>query len=359
MLVDQSAKSLRGKTALGTDRTSSGTTTKADMALRAISFTCVAVAALTMAAVGNGFTADFPQRPMRFIVPLPPGGGIDIVARIIGEELEKGLGQRIVIENKPGAAGTLGTNLVARAVPDGYTMLLGSFGPLAASPTLSKNLSYDPTKDFVPVSLLATFPNVLLVNSSSPFKSVQDIIAFAKANPGQLDYGSSGVGTPPHLAMELLKQLAQIDVRHIPYNGGPPALNDLVGGRIQLMFINILTAAPFVKSGQLRALAVSTPARSPLLPDVPTMAEASGLPEFSINEWVGLLLPTGTPIAVVDRLHAEVVKVSNAVDTREKLSMRGVELTSSTPDEFASFMGAEITKWRGVILAGGIVPAEK
>jgi tripartite-type tricarboxylate transporter receptor subunit TctC len=328
------------------------------MVFRVISFTCFTLAVLTMAAIGNGFGAAYPQRQMRLIVPLPPGGGIDIVARFIGEELEKGLGQGIVIENKPGAAGTLGTNLVAKAAPDGYTMLLGSFGPLIASPTLSKNLPYDPTKDFSPVSLLGTFPNVLLVNSSSPFKSVKEIITFTKANPGQLNYGSSGVGTPPHLAMELFKQMAQVNMMHIPYNGGPPALNDLIGGRIQLMFINILTAVPFVDSGQLRALAVSTLARSPLLPNVPTMAEASELPEFSINEWVGLLLPAGTPIAVVNKLHAEVVKVLSSTDARKKLSIRGVEPTTSTPDEFASFIRAEITKWRRVIRAAGIVPFE-
>jgi tripartite-type tricarboxylate transporter receptor subunit TctC len=308
-----------------------------------------------MAAIGNGFAAAYPQRPMRLIVPLPPGGGIDIVARIMGEELEKGLGQRIVIENKPGAAGTLGTNLVAKATPDGYTMLLGSFGPITASPILSKNLPYDPTKDFSPVSLLGTFPNVLLVNSSSPFKSVKQIITFAKANPGQLNYGSSGVGTPPHLAMELFKQMAQINVMHIPYNGGPPALNDLIGGRIQLMFINILTALPFIKSGQLRALAVSTPARSPLLPDVPTMAEATELSEFSINEWAGLLLPAQTPTAVVDRLHAEVVRVLSSTDAHKQLSIRGVEPTTSTPAEFASFIRSEITKWRRVIRAAGVL----
>lgn len=324
------------------------------MVTRLTSFIRVTLVALAMTGVGNGFAAAYPERPMRLIVPFPPGGGIDIVARIIGQELAAGLGQQTVFDNRPGASGTLGTDLAAKATPDGYTMLLGSFGPLTSGPSLYKNLPYDPAKDFSPVSLLVFFPNVLLVNPSSPFKSVNEIITRAKASPGQLNYASSGIGSPPHLSMELFKAAAQLDIVHVPYKGGPLALNDLLGGRVNMMFINTLTAVPFVKSGKLRALAITAPSQSPVFPNVPTMAEAGELPGFSANDWVGLLLPAGAPTAVVKKLNAEVVRVLTSTDASKKLSARGAEPVTSTPGEFASFIRAEIAKWGRVIRDAGI-----
>ena len=316
----------------------------------------VALVAFIATDMGKCFSASYPERPMRIIVALPPGGGVDIVARIIGQELAETLGQQVVIDNRPGAAGTLGTNLAAKASPDGYTMLFGSVGPLTSSPSLVKDLPYDPTKDFAPVSLLASFPNVLLVNPASPLKSVNEIIIRARSTSGQLIYASSGVGTPPHLAMELFKAMVQVKITHVPYKGGPPALNDLLGGRVDLMFINILTATPFVTSGKLSALAVTTLSRSPVLPNVPTMAEAGELSGFSVQEWVGMLLPARTPIEVVNKLNAEVIKILAATRTSRKLIALGAEPITCTPVEFASFIKAEIIKWRTVIRDAGILP---
>lgn len=316
-------------------------------------FFAAAACSHSLGAVPGGY----PERPLRLIVPFPPGGGIDIVARILGQELTVALGQPTVFDNRPGASGTLGTTLAAKATPDGYTMLVGSFGPLTSGPSVYKNLAYDPVKDFSPVSLLVFFPNVLLVHPSSPLKSVHDIITSAKASPGRLNYASSGIGSPPHLAMELFKAAAQLEIVHVPYKGGPIALNDLLGGRVNMMFINTLTAVPFVRGGKLRALAVTAPSRSPVFPDVPTMAEAGELPGFAASDRVGLLLPAGAPAAVVKKLNAEVVRALTSTDASAKLSQRGAEPVTSIPGEFASFMRTELAKWRKVIRDAGI-PAQ-
>lgn len=295
----------------------------------------------------------YPTKPVRFIVPFPPGGGVDIVARTLASPITEALGQQVVVDNRPGAAGTVGTDLAAKATPDGYTMILGSVGPLAFSPSLSRKLAYDPVKDFAPVTLVASLPNVLLVNPSSPFRTVKDVIAVAKAKPRQLNYASAGSGTPPHLAMELFKSMANIDIVHVPYKGGPPALTDLMGGRVQLMFINILTALPFIQTGKLRALAVTTADRSLVLPDLLTMAEAGDLPGFAANDWFGILVPAGTPKRIVARLNREIVAILKRPEIRSRLSGQGAKPLANTPEEFAAFIKAEIVKWGKVIKASG------
>ena len=299
--------------------------------------------------VTDALSAPYPVKPLRLIVPFPPGGGLDIVARIVAKEMSEGLKQQIVIDNRPGAGGRLGTDLAAKASPDGYTLLLGSVGPLAFAPTLYKTLPYDPAKDFSPVSLMASLPNVLLVNSSSSMTSVKDIVARAIANPDKLNYASAGAGTPPHLAMELFKSTAKIKLVHVPYKGGPPALNDLLGGQVDLMFINILTALPHVNSGKLKALAVSTTHRVHILPTVPTMEDAGDLSGFAANDWFGLLLPAGVPTDIVHRLNAEVVRTIMSREVSSKLTNQGAEPVTTSPEEFTHYIKAEIAKWRQVI----------
>lgn len=302
---------------------------------------------------GGAYAQEFPTRPLRLLVPFPPGGGVDIVARIIGQHLSEALSQQVVIDNRPGAAGTLGTDIAAKATADGYTLILGSVGPVAFAPTLYRKLPYDSSRDFSPISLVAVLPNVLLANPGSPFKRVKELIALAKDRPGQLNYASAGSGTPPHLAMELLKSMAGVNIVHVPYKGGPPALNDLLGGRVQAMFINILTALPFVRTGKLRALAVSTAERSPVLAGVPTVAEAADLPGFAANDWFGILAPAGTPKKVVAKLNSRIVRIMNTPEVRSKLAGQGAEPTSNAPEEFAAFIRTEIDKWAAVIKTAG------
>lgn len=301
----------------------------------------------------NAICATYPARPMRLIVPFPPGGGVDIVARIIAREMSDSLQQQMVVDNRPGAAGTLGTDLVAKATPDGYTLLLGSVGPLAFSPSLYRKLPYEP-KDFAPVSSLVSLPNVLLASPASSLSSVSEVVSRAKANPEKLSYGSAGAGTPPHLAMELFKSSAKLKIVHVPYKGGPPALNDLMGGRIQLMFINILTALPYVNSGRLKALAVTTTARSQVLPDVPTMSEAGNLPGFAANDWFGLLLPAGAPKPIVRTLNTHVANAVGSPAVASRLASQGAEPFTSSPEQFAQFIEAEIRKWGKVIREAAI-----
>lgn len=299
------------------------------------------------------FAADYPERPLRLIVPFPSGGGVDIVARLISQPLIESLKTPIVVDNRPGAAGTLGTDLAAKATPDGYTLLLGSVGPLAFSPTLYRKLPYNPARDFAPISLMVVLPNVLLTAPAAPFRTVKELIAVAKKRPGQVNYASAGSGTPPHLAMEMFKSMAGVNIVHVPYKGGPPALNDLMGGRVQVMFINILTALPFVQAERLRALAVSTAARSPVLPEVPTMEEAGSLPGFAANDWFGIVVPAGTPKPIIARLNRELVEILNTPAVRSRLSGQGATAVTNTPEEFSEFIKTETAKWAKVIEAAG------
>ena len=302
----------------------------------------------------SAFAQSYPARPIRMIVAYPPGGGTDIVGRMMGQKLGENLGQTVVVDNRGGATGNIGTEIAARATADGYTLLMGNVAPNAINVSLFKKLPFDPVKDFAPVSLVAVTPNILVVQPSSPVKTVKDLIALAKSKPGTLNFPSAGVGSSSHLAGEMLKSMAGIDMVHVPYKGGGPALVALLSGQVQLMFATLPAAMPHVKSGKLRPVAVTTSHRSQALPELPTIAE-SGVPGYEAATWYGLLAPAGTPKAIVDRLHAEIVKIL-ATDTRQRLAAQGFEPAGTTPAEFAGYIKSEIVKWGKVIKDAGIRP---
>jgi tripartite-type tricarboxylate transporter receptor subunit TctC len=297
-------------------------------------------------------TAAYPTKPVRILVPFPAGGAVDIVARTLGDELGKRWGQSVVIENRPGAGGTLATQAAATSAPDGYALILVATGH-ALNPHFYAKLPYDSFADFTPITLVGSSPNMLLVRSDSPFRSVRDVLAGARQRPGYLSYGHAGNGTSPHLAGELLKYLAKVDIAAIPYKGGAPSLNDLIGGHVPLTFNNIPESIAHVKGGTVRALGVTSAARSPVLPDVPTIAEA-GVPDYDTGVWWGFLGPAGLPADVKAKLAndcADVVKLPTVV---ERLKSLGATPIGSTPDEFADFMRAEHEKWGPIIKAAGI-----
>ena len=295
----------------------------------------------------------WPARPVRLIVPYAAGAGInDIMARMVGQHLGPGLGQSVVIENRAGAGGIAGPEAAAKAAPDGYTFLMSNVS-LVTSAYMYPKLPYDPQKDFVPVTLVATSPLMLVVNPSVAARSVQEFVALAKANPGKLNFGSGGVGSTPHLSAELFKSAAGFDAVHVPYKGGAPALNDLIGGQLSFMIENMPGTMPFVKSGKLRALAVTSAQRSPLDPALPTMAE-SGVPGYEVVGWQGLFAVAGTPPAIVARLQAEVAKELRLPEVRARLAALGAEPVGSTPEEFGAFVRAENARWGRVIREKGI-----
>jgi tripartite-type tricarboxylate transporter receptor subunit TctC len=298
-----------------------------------------------------GAQDTWPNRPIRFILPFPPGGGTDILGRLIAERLSANLGQPVVTENRGGAGGNVGAEAAARSAPDGYTIVLVA-PSLAISPTLYSKLSYDPVKDFAPVSLVATVPNVMVTQPSLP-GDLKEFIATVRAKPGALNFGSGGAGTSNHLAGELFNLVAGTRLVHIPYKGVNLAMQDVLGGNVHLVFIGIPAAAPHIKSGKLRAIAVVAPQRSAALPEVPTVAEA-GLADFDVTTWYGVLAPAGTPRNVITRLNAELVKVMHAPELREKLAATGTDPLTSTPEEFAAYIKREIAKWGDVIRRAGI-----
>ncbi len=293
----------------------------------------------------------YPSKPIRFVVPFGAGGTTDVLARAIGQRLTEAWGQPVVVENRPGAGGNIGTESVAKSAADGYTMLLISVG-FASNPALYSKLPFDPIKDFAPVTLVATSQNVLIVHPSVPARSARELIQLAKSRPGQLNFGSSGTGTSQHLAGELFKSMAGVQMQHVPYRGSAPALTALIGGEVSLMFNNLLTALPHVKAGRLRALAVTSARRSPAAPDIPTMA-ASGLPGYDVSTWYGLLVPTGTAKEIVAKLNAEVVKFLNLPELNERLGSQGAEAIPSTPDQFAAHIRQEMVKWAQVVRQSG------
>jgi tripartite-type tricarboxylate transporter receptor subunit TctC len=298
-----------------------------------------------------GAQDTWPNRPIRFILPFPPGGGTDILGRLIAERLSANLGQPVVTENRGGAGGNVGAEAAARSAPDGYTIVLVA-PSLAISPTLYSKLSYDPVKDFAPVSLVATVPNVMVTQPSLP-GDLKEFIATVRAKPGALNFGSGGAGTSNHLAGELFNLVAGTRLVHIPYKGVNLAMQDVLGGNVHLVFIGIPAAAPHIKAGKLRAIAVVAPQRSAALPEVPTVAEA-GLADFDVTTWYGVLAPAGTPRNVITRLNAELVKVMHAPELREKLAATGTDPLTSTPEEFAAYIKREIAKWGDVIRRAGI-----
>ena len=297
-------------------------------------------------------TASYPTKPIRLIIGAAPGGGLDITARTMGPRLAGALGQQIVIDNRSGAAGSLAASITARSAPDGYTVLLGAIGNLAVNVSIYKGLDYHPLKDFAPVTFAVSGSNVLVVHPSVPAKTVQELIELAKAQPGRLTYGSSGSGNTGHLAGELFKSMAKVDIIHVPYKGGAPAMIDLIAGQIQMVFSSAPTAVPQIKAGKIKALAVTTLKRSALLPELPTIAE-SGLPGYDADNWYGFVVAAGTPRPIITRLNAEVVRILNLPDIREALFKQGLEAAPGTPEQFGAYMKAEFTKWARVVADAG------
>jgi len=316
---------------------------------------CALLAALCAAAGAVQAADNYPQRPVRMIVAYPPGGGTDQVGRVMAEQLSQTLGQQVIVDNRGGATGNIGTELAARALPDGHTLLMGNVAPNAVNVSLFKKLSFDPVKDFAPVSLVAITPNILVAHPSMPVKTIKELVALAKAKPGALNFPSAGVGSSSHLAGELLKSLAGINMVHVPFKGGGPALVATISGEVQIMFATMPAAMPHVKSGKVRPVAVTTTKRSQAMPELPTIAEA-GVKGYDAATWYGLLAPAGTPKPVVDRLHADVVKIL-AGPTRQRLEAQGFEPDGGTPAAFAAYIRSEIAKWAKVIKDAGI-PAE-
>ena len=307
-----------------------------------------ALAALPMAAFAQGY----PSKPIRFVVPYPPGGPLDTIARLLGQKVAESVKQPVIVDNKPGAGGNIGADFVAKAPADGYTILMGAVATHAINPTLYAKIPYDPVRDFSPVTQVASTPNVLVVNPSLPVASVADLVAYAKANPGKLNFGSGSTGSAGHLAGELFKSLAGVQMTHIPYKGAAPAMQDLVGGQIHLMFDNMASSLTQVRAGRVKALAVTTAKRSSLAPELPTVAE-SGLAGFDISTWFGIFAPAGTPREAIARLHTEFTRALAAPDVREKMINLGAEPVGNTPAEFATYIRAEAEKYARVIKASG------
>ena len=296
----------------------------------------------------HAFAADYPARPIHLIVPFAPGGGNDTVARLVGHKLEGELGQPVVIDNRPGAGGVVGAEAAARAAADGYTLFLGGVGSHAINPNLHTNLTYDPIRDFQPISLIASAPLVLVVHPSVPAHSVSELIALAKAQPGRLNYASNGNGSSSHLAAAMFATMTGTEMVHVPYKGLSPALTDLLSGQVQLMFSSVVAILPHVKAGKLRALAVSSRQRMALLPDLPTIAE-SGAPGYQSSSWYGILAPAGTPPDVVARLNAALVKIVAQPDVKQALAQEGAEPVGDSPQAFGAFIQAEKQRLGDVI----------
>jgi tripartite-type tricarboxylate transporter receptor subunit TctC len=314
-----------------------------------------ALAALALAALAGPVAADaqgYPNRPVKLIVPFPPGGPLDIVGRAIAQKLTEAWGQSVVVDNRPGAGGNIGAEIVAKSPPDGYTILMGALSTHAVNPSLYAKMPYDAVKDFAPITLVAVTPNVLVVNVALPVNSAKEFVAYAKANPGKLAFGSGSNGSAGHLAGELFKVETGTDIIHVPYKGGAPATQALLAGDTQFMFDNLANAMPQVKAGRLKALAVTTAERSKLVPELPTMAEA-GLAGFDISTWFGLLAPAGTPKEVIDKWGGEVAKILNSPEMRERLTTQGAEPAPTTPGEFAAFIQSEIPKYARIVKASG------
>ena len=312
-----------------------------------------AAAALAPAASAAQPAADYPNKPIRLVIPFPPGGGNDIVGRVLAERLGERLGQQVVTDNRGGASTIIAADLVAHAAKDGYTLMLGPNTTLAVIPNLKSGLPYDPLKDFDPVSLFARSTYLLVAHPSMPFGTVKELIAQARARPGQINFASPGAGTSNHLAGEMFKQMAGINLTHVPYKGTGPAVSDLLGGHVQLMFAAMASVRAHVAAGKLRGLGVSTAQRNPSLPDMPTIAE-SGIPGYHSNSWSGVILPRGTPQAIINRLNAEIVGLVRDSDALPRLSAQGFDLQTSTPREFSQYISSELARYGKVIKAAGI-----
>jgi tripartite-type tricarboxylate transporter receptor subunit TctC len=311
------------------------------------------IAVVACAILAPAQAQTWPSKPVRIVVPFPPGGTTDIVARSIGVELQRMWQHAVVIENRPGAGGNIGADVVAKAAPDGYTLLMGTVGTHAINKALfdqsGAKMPFDPVKDFVPITLAAGVPNVMVINPKLPVNTVAEFIAYAKARPGQLNMASSGNGTSIHLSGELFKTVTGVYMVHFPYRGSAPAVTDLIAGNMNVMFDNLPSALPHIKSGRLKALAVTSRTRSPALPNVPTIEEAAGLKGFDASSWFGLFAPAGTPRTIVDKIQADVAKALALPEVRERFLAQGADPGGNTPDQFAAFIRAETDKWTRVV----------
>jgi len=313
-----------------------------------------AVSAHAQADKGDAAKGEvYPSRPVRIVVPSPPGGGTDIVARVLAQHFSTTLKQQFFVENRPGAGNMIGIESVARSAPDGYTLLMVP-STLALNSVLYKKVNYDPIGDFSPITVAATAPNVLVINPSVPAKDVREFIAYAKSKPGELTYGTPGVGTSPHMSMELFKSMAGVDIRHIPYRGTAPAVTDIISGQIHAMFANALTARPQAEAGKVRALGVSGPKRIAAMPDVPPVADA--VRGYEAMQWYGIVAPAKTPRAIIMRLHGAAMLALKTEEMREKLASDGAEPDGSTPESFAALIKSELEKWGKVARAANIEP---
>jgi tripartite-type tricarboxylate transporter receptor subunit TctC len=311
----------------------------------------IKAAGLMIALSATAAAQDYPTKPVRLIIPFPPGGSNDVVGRMIATKLGERLGKQVVVDNRPGAGGTIGTEIAANAAPDGYTLSIISIAH-AVNPWLYK-LSYDPIKSFAPVGILASGPNVLAINPTFPVNSVKELVALAKQKPGDIQYASAGIGSFQHLGGELFKLEAGIDMLHVPFKGGGPAMIDVIGGHTKLVFSSLVQTTPHIKSGKLKPLGVGGLKRNPVLPDVPTIAEA-GVPSYEAVNWWGIVAPAGTPQAIVDKLHKELTEVQNADDVKKQFATEGADIVQMSSREFATFMEKEMKKWERVVKEGKI-----
>ena len=319
-------------------------------------FTALFAALACSSLLGSAAIAQtWPTKPIRWISPWPPGGANDVFSRALAQKLTESLGQPVVVDNKAGAAGTIGSDITAKSPADGYTIVMGSTPTHATAPSVYAALPYDPVRDFVPVTLVAVVPNVLVVHPSVPAKSVQELIAYAKANPGKINFASTGNGTSQHLSAELFKTLTGVDIVHIPHKGTAPATTELLAGTVQMAFENMPTMLPHIQAGKLRALAVTPSKRSAVMPDLPTVAEA-GVPGYEASVWFGVLMPAKTPRAIVDKLHEEIMKALETPDLKMRMASLGAEVVGLGPDQFAAYLSTEIPKWAKVVKAAGVVP---
>ena len=315
--------------------------------MRAVAIGCV------LACIANAHAQkDYPNRPVRWVVPFAPGGPTDIMSRAIGEKLGQRLGQQFVVDNRGGAGGNIGAEIVARAQPDGYTIMIGHVGTHAINLALYKNVPYDPIRNFTPISLLATLPLALVIHPSVQAANVKELIALAHKRPGELNFASAGNGGPTHLTAEVFKHMSTVNIVHVPFKGNAQALTELMSGRVQIMFSNLLTSMPHVRVGKLRAIAISTAKRSPQAPDLPTVAE-SGVPGFDVTPWYGALGPAALPLTITTRLNSDIADILKAPEMRERFVAQGVDLASSTPEQFAALIKAEVPKWRKIVQDSG------
>lgn len=295
---------------------------------------------------------SYPSKPIWLIVPFAAGGGSDIVARTVAQKLGEALGQPVLVDNKPGAGGNIGTDVAAKAAPDGYTIVMGVFGPIAVNPSLFGNLPYDPLRDFAPITQAVTVTNMLAVHPSVPAGTVKELIEYGRQHPGKLASATGGVGTAGHMASELFKSMTRLDMAVVPYKGAAPAVNDVLNGQVPITFEALLSTLPYVKTGKLKAIAVTTSTRSSLLPDIPTIAEA-GLPGYDANNWYGFLAPARTPEPVIATLHREITKVLRMPDVTEKLASVGAEPVGNTPEAFSTVIRTDVAKWKRIVQETG------